>query len=162
MPLLKPNVGRALSAIGALLLVIALFMTWYHIVRPAGAQDSTGWQTFTNLRFVILAGAVLTIGSALVPQTRLVLVCRTLLGLALAALILRRIVDPPDVVGTVTSQVGVYVGLVGGLMVAAGGLVDTGRRVVEAYPNLWRPPAAELGRGTRALERGDEPRRSSR
>ena len=34
MPLLKPNVGRALSAIGALIVVLALFMTWYHIVRP--------------------------------------------------------------------------------------------------------------------------------
>lgn len=159
MPLLKPNVGRALSAIGALVVALALFMTWYRIARPTGAvQDTTGWQTFTNLRIAILVGGVLTIGSALVRQARPVLIARTLLGLVLAALILRRIVLPPDVTGTVTSQVGVYVGFVGALLVALGGLVDTGRKVVEVYPGLWRPPAAELGRGQRALDPGDDAR----
>jgi hypothetical protein len=159
MPLLKPNVGRALSAIGALIVVLALFMTWYHIARPdGGIDDTTGWQTFTNLRFVILAGGVLTIGSALVAQTRPVLIARTVLGIILAVLIRRRIVFPPDVVGTVTSQIGVYVGFVGALLVALGGLVDTGRRVVEVYPGLWRPPAGQLGRGQRALDPGDDSR----
>jgi peptidoglycan/LPS O-acetylase OafA/YrhL len=157
MPLLKPNVGRALSAIGALIVVLALFMTWYHIVRPDGSvDDTTGWQTFTNLRFVILAGGVITIGTALVAQTRPVLVVRTVLGVVLAVLILRRIVFPPDVAGDVTSQIGVYAGLVGALIVALGGLVDTGRTVVQAYPGLWRPPAGELGRGQQTLGRGDD------
>jgi peptidoglycan/LPS O-acetylase OafA/YrhL len=156
MPLLKPNAGRALSAIGAVVVVLALFMVWYHLMPRD--ESSTGWQTFTNLRFVIVAGGVLTLLSALVPQTRLVLTARTLLGLLLAALILRRIIFPPDLVDTtVTSQVGVYVGFVGALLVAAGGLVDTGRKVVEVYPNLWRPPVAELGRGQRVLDSGDEP-----
>jgi peptidoglycan/LPS O-acetylase OafA/YrhL len=159
MPLLKPNVGRALSAVGALIVVLALFMTWYHIVRPDGAvDDTTGWQTFTNLRFVILAGGIITIATALVGQTRPVLVVRTVLGLILAVLILRRIIFPPDVVGEVTSQIGVYVGLVGALLVALGGLVDTGREVVQVYPGLWRPPAGELGRGQRTLDSGDDSR----
>jgi hypothetical protein len=122
-------------------------------------QDSTGWDTFTNLRFVILAGAILTLLSAIVPQTRPVLVARTILGIVLAALILRRIIDPPDLVdATVSSQLGVWFGLVGAIMVALGGLVDTGRRVVEVYPNLWRPPAAQLGRGQRTLDAGDDSR----
>jgi peptidoglycan/LPS O-acetylase OafA/YrhL len=159
MPLLKPNVGRALSAVGALIVVLALFMTWYHIVRPDGAvDDTTGWQTFTNLRFVILAGGIITIATALVGQTRPVLVVRTVLGLILAVLILRRIIFPPDVVGEVTSQIGVYVGFVGALLVALGGLVDTGREVVQVYPGLWRPPAGELGRGQRTLDSGDDSR----
>jgi hypothetical protein len=162
MPLLKPNVGRALSAIGALIVVLALFMTWYHVVYAAGSpppKDTTGWQTFTNLRFVILAGGIITIGTALVAQTRPVLIVRTVLGLVLAVLILRRIISPPDLAGAdVKSQIGVYVGLIGALFVALGGLVDTGRTVVEAYPNLWRPPRAELGRGTQTLDRGDDRR----
>jgi peptidoglycan/LPS O-acetylase OafA/YrhL len=159
MPLLKPNVGRALSAIGALIVVLALFMTWYHIVRPDGAiDDTTGWQTFTNLRIIILAGGIITIVTALLPQTRPVLIVRTLLGLVLAVLILRRIIFPPDVTGTVTSQIGVYVGLIGALLVALGGLVDTGRQVVQVYPGLWRPPAGELGRGQRVIEPGDDSR----
>jgi hypothetical protein len=157
MPLLKPNVGRALSAIGALIVVLALFMTWYHIVRPDGSvDDTTGWQTFTNLRFVILAGAIITIGTALVVQSRAVLILRTVLGLVLAVLIFRRIISPPDLVGDVSSQIGVYTGFVGALLVALGGLVDSGRTVVEAYPNLWRPPAAELGRGQQTLDHGDD------
>jgi peptidoglycan/LPS O-acetylase OafA/YrhL len=158
MPLLKPNVGRALSAIGALIVVLALFMTWYRITRTGGTvDDTTGWQTFTNLRFVILAGGIITIGTALVAQTRPVLIVRTILGLILAVLIFRRIISPPDLTGAdVKSQIGVYVGFIGALFVALGGLVDTGRTVVEAYPNLWRPPAAELGRGTQTLDRGDD------
>jgi peptidoglycan/LPS O-acetylase OafA/YrhL len=159
MPLLKPNVGRALSAIGAAIAVIALFTVWYHIVRPDGtADDTTGWQTFTNLRWVILGGGVLTVITALVAQTRPVLIARTILGLVLAALILRRIIFPADVNGDVSSQFGVYIGLVGALMVALGGLVDSGRKVIEVYPNLWRPTAGELGQGRRALGAGDERR----
>ena len=158
MPLLKPNVGRALSAIGALIVVLALFMTWYEITRANGVvEDSTGWDTFTNLRWVILAGGVLTILSAIPSQTRPLLIARTLLGLLLFVLILRRIIDPPDLVDAeVSAQIGVYAGAIGAILVALGGLVDTGRHVVEVYPSLWRPPAGELGRGRRSLGSGDE------
>jgi hypothetical protein len=71
-------------------------------------------------------------------------------------LILRRILFPPDLAQAVHSQAGVYVGLVGALAVALGGLVDTGREVIEAYPTLWRQPAGELGPGRRTLPRGDD------
>lgn len=158
MPLLKPNVGRALSAIGALIVVLALFMTWYEVTRANGAvEHTTGWQTFTNLRIVILAGGILTILSAIPPQTRPLLIARTILGLLLFVLILRRIIDPPDLAdATVKAQIGVYAGAVGAVLVALGGLVDTGRHVVETYPSLWRPPAGELGRGQRSLGSGDK------
>lgn len=156
--LLKPNVGRALSALGALVLILGLWMVWYHVERRTGTESSTGWQTFPRLRLIILVGAVLTIGTALVRQVRAVLVVRTLLGLLLALLILRRVVFPPTLSDPVSSQAGVYAGLVAAILVALGGLVDTGRRVVESYPTLWRPPAGELGRGTRQLDHGDEHR----
>lgn len=154
--LLKPNVGRALSALGALVLILGLWMVWYHVERSTGTESSTGWDTFPRLRIIVLVGAILTIGTALVAQVRWVLVARTLLGLVLAVLILRRIVFAPELSDPVSSQGGVYAGFVAALAVALGGLVDTGRRVVETYPTLWRPPAAELGRGTRQLDPGDE------
>lgn len=153
--LLKPNVGRALSLVGALVVVASLFMTWYHIDRAVNAH-TTGWQTFPNLRIALIVGAVIVAGTALVVQTRPVLIVRTLVGLVLAVLILRRIIFPPDLAQAVTSQIGVYVGLVGALFVAAGGLVDTGREVIEAYPSLWRQPAGELGPGRSTLRRGDD------
>src|SRR4051812_42543131 len=140
--------GRMLSAIGALSLIVGLFLTWYHIDRAVGPTETTGWQTFTRLRWLILAGAVLLLLTALVRQTRPVLVLRSLLGLVLGVLILRRIVDPPNIAG-ISAQFGVVVGLVGAICAVFGGLVDTSREVVDRYPDLafWREPAGELGPG---------------
>ena len=46
--LLSPRIGRVLSAVGAALLIVALFIVWYNIARsPAdGPTTSTGWDTF--------------------------------------------------------------------------------------------------------------------
>lgn len=134
--MINQQMGRVLSAVGALILVLALFLTWYHIDRTQGATDTTGWQTFTRLRLVVLIGAGALLVSAVVPQRRGVLIARTLLGLALGALILRRIISPPDVHAPIAAQVGVAVGLVGAIAAAIGGLVDSGREVVVRYPGL--------------------------
>jgi hypothetical protein len=150
--LLNPRTGRILSAAGAVLLAIALFLTWYHIDRPAalGDPDTTGWQTFVRLRVVVLVGAIVVLISALVRQTRPVLVARTVVGLIVAALIVRRIIDPPSLDYDVTPQIGVYLGALGALAAAVGGLVDSGRHVVDARPDLafWRGSAGELPRGS--------------
>jgi peptidoglycan/LPS O-acetylase OafA/YrhL len=143
------QMGRVLSAVGALLLILGLFLTWYHIDRTLGSTDTTGWQTFTRLRFVILGGAVVLLLTALFDQGRGVLIVRTVLGLVLGALILRRIIDPPNVDAPISSQFGVVVGLIGAICAAAGGLVDTGREVAERYPDLGfrRAPGGLLGPG---------------
>jgi hypothetical protein len=65
-------------------------------------------------------------------------------GLIVAALILRRIIDPPDISSPVHTAIGVYAGLIAALMVAAGGLVDTGRRVVAEGGLGFGRPAGEL------------------
>jgi hypothetical protein len=145
---ISERMGRILSGVGAVLLVAGLFLTWYHIDRTTGPKDTTGWQTFTRLRYLILVGAVVLFGSALVRQTRQVLLGRTILGVILGLLILRRIVDPPNIDG-ISSQFGVFVGLLGAIGAGLGGLVDSGREVVERYPQMafWRPPAGELGPG---------------
>jgi peptidoglycan/LPS O-acetylase OafA/YrhL len=128
--MLNPKMGRILSALGAALLVLTLFLVWYHVDRDSGlTTTSTGWDTFPRLRLIILGGALLTLATALIAQVRWVLIARTVLGVGLAALILRRIVDPPDIADPVSAQFGVYVGLLAALAVALGGLVDTGRRV---------------------------------
>ena len=126
--MLSPTIGRVLSAVGAVVVAVALVLTWYHIDRAAlqGTTESTGWQTFTNLRWVILAGAAFVLVTALLRQTRAVLIARTVVGVVLALLILRRIVDPPDLGFPISSQIGVFAGLAGALAVAAGGLVDSG------------------------------------
>ena len=148
--MLPPALGRMLSAAGAAVVVVALFLTWYHVERsPAlGDPNTTGWQTFPNLRIIILVGAVAVFASALVVQSRGVLIARTVIALVLAALILRRIIDPPDLRFPVTNQAGVIVGFVAALAMALGGLVDSGRAVARRYPDLSpRRPGGELGVG---------------
>ena len=43
--MLSPALGRVLSAVGAVVVAVALVLTWYHIDRSAlqGTTDSTGW-----------------------------------------------------------------------------------------------------------------------
>ena len=150
--MLSPRTGRILSAVGAALLVVALFVTWYHIDRTAaqGDPETTGWQTFERLRILILAGAVFLVATAIVKQTRPALIARTVVGLVLAALIVRRIIDPPALDYDVTPAIGVYLGALGALAAAAGGLIDSGREAVEQRPDLafWRGPVAELPSGS--------------
>jgi len=153
--MLKPNAGRALSAAGAILLLVSLVLVWYHVERPTGIETSTGWDAFPRLRLIVLGGAVLTLVTAVLPQTRPVLIARTLLGLAVGALILRRIVDPPEIASPVTVQFGVYVALAGALAVAIGGLVDSGRKLAPAM-GLSRSPRGELPSGP---DDGGDPRR---
>jgi peptidoglycan/LPS O-acetylase OafA/YrhL len=148
---LSSRAGRLLSATGAIILAAALFATWYHIDRPSalGDPETTGWQTFHRLRLAILVGAALVLVSSIARETRPVLVGRTLLGLLLAGLIVRRIVDPPQLDYDVAPAIGVYLGALGALLVAVGGLVDSGREVIARYPDLdpWgaRRPALPPG-----------------
>ena len=148
--MISQRMGRLLSAVGAILLIGGLFLTWYHIDRAGGfVENATGFDTFTRLRVVILAGAVVLLLTAIVAQTQPVLIVRTLVGVVLGILILRRIVFPPDIADPVKSQFGVFVGLVGAVCAVLGGIVDTTREVAERYPEMafWRPPTGELSAG---------------
>jgi hypothetical protein len=136
--MLNPNLGRVLSAVGACLLIVTLFVVWYDIDRTVveGTTTATGWQAFPRLRIIVLVGAILTFLTALPRQTRPVLVARTLLGLAVGGLIMRRIIDTPDLSVPLHPQLGIWLAFLGAVLVALGGLVDTGRRVARAYPGL--------------------------
>ena len=76
------------------------------------------------------------------------LAARAVVGLGVGLLILRRIVFPPDLADPVSAEIGVFVGLIGALAAAAGGIVDASREVIERYPEMpFRRSAGELGAG---------------
>jgi hypothetical protein len=152
--MLKPNTGRVLSAGGALLLLVSLALIWYHVDRPTGVQSWTGWRTFPRLRWIIAGAALLTLVSALLAQVRWVLIARTVLGVVVGLLILRRIVDPPPLSSPMHAQPGLYVGFVAAVAVALGGLVDTGRRVALGGLGLGGPGVPQLPPGPRGPANG--------
>jgi peptidoglycan/LPS O-acetylase OafA/YrhL len=145
--MMKPNTGRVLSAAGAALLLVSLVLIWYHVDRPTGVQSWTGWRTFPRLRWLIAGAAVLTLASALARQVRWVVLARTVLGVIAGVLILRRIIDPPPLSSPMHAQPALYIGFVAAVAVALGGLVDTGRRVMEGGLNLGGPGLPELPPG---------------
>ena len=55
--MLNPNLGRVLSAVGAVLLIVTLFVVWYDIDRTAaeGTTTATGWESFPRLRIAMVS-----------------------------------------------------------------------------------------------------------
>jgi hypothetical protein len=142
--MMKPNTGRLLSAGGAVLLLVSLALIWYHVDRPTGVQAWTGWRTFPRLRWVVGVGALLTLVTTLVAQVRWVLIARTVLGVIVGALILRRIIDPPPLSSPMHAQPALYLGFAAAVAVALGGLVDTGQRFATGGLNLGGPGLPQL------------------
>jgi hypothetical protein len=73
-----------------------------------------------------------------------VVLARTVLGVIVGALILRRIIDPPPLSSPMHAQAGLYVGFVAAVAVALGGLVDTGRRFATGGLDLGGPGLPQL------------------
>src|SRR3954451_14272758 len=89
--------------------------------------QTTGFQRLTKLRFLLLAGAVACLISTLTVQTHLIVIGRIVIGVICSALVIRRIVSPPELPGsTVTAQLGIYIALLGAIGIAFGGLLGLG------------------------------------
>jgi hypothetical protein len=87
---------------------------------------------------------VLTLATTVVAQVRWVLVARTVLGVIVGALILRRIIDPPPLSSPMLAQPALYLGFAAAVAVALGGLVDTGRRLATGGLSLGGPGPSQL------------------
>lgn len=155
MVIVRSLPGRLLTALGAIVLVVALALTWYRIARPpsVGAPAVSGWDVFTHLRIALVATAGLALLATAPAQHRAILALRTLAGLVAAGLVIRRIVDPPQAAEAVRAVEGVYVAAVGAALIAVGGLLDSGRWVAAnvdwselvARPRAALPPGREEG-----------------
>jgi hypothetical protein len=126
------GVGSLLTIAGAVLIVAALPVTWYHAER-ASDTELTGWAIFTHLRIWLIGAAALALLSALLPQGRRALIARAALGILAGGPVLRRIIEAPGHGVRLDNRIGLWVALVGALTIIVGGLLSAGRRVAEHY-----------------------------
>jgi hypothetical protein len=133
-----------LGVAGAVGLLAALHVPWYHVPRNAalGPATVTATQAFSAVGVALGLAALLALGAAAAPGRRAA-AAQLGLGLLAAALVARRLVDLPDVppeapgayVRADGARWGAFAALACALLIAAGGALDLRRA---------RPPAAAL------------------
>jgi peptidoglycan/LPS O-acetylase OafA/YrhL len=158
------ELGPLLVAIGALLLLVALFLAWY------GAL--TAWDAFENTDVLLAAlgaGALVLAAGALAPDV-LDVDARWLPWLAGAAfaIVAVQVIDPPPLTLGRNRQEGAWMALAGTLLMLAGTVLTLGRvslavaiegrerrRRVEAVDH--RPPATSEHQAVAGSRRPAEP-----
>ena len=137
------GIGSVFTVLGAVLLIAALPLTWYHADRSFNTE-LTGWAIFTHLRFWLIGAAVVAIPVALMPQGREAVITRAALGILAGGPVLRRIIQPPGHGVALHDRAGLWVALAGAVAMLAGGLLSAGRRVAEHYQ--WDLPGMSPAR----------------
>jgi hypothetical protein len=108
----KFDLGRALLAAGAALLLVSLFLEWYDV-------SVTGWEVFEALDLILAAIAGAALYAALAPDA----VPRWLgwaLPVAAVVIVGVQLLDPPPAAGDGDPSSGAWLALAGALLMAAG------------------------------------------
>ncbi len=146
------DAGDVLAALGALLVLVGLFLDWF-----GGAN---GWEAFEALDLVLAALALAAIAAAAAgagllaaPSPRLL----APLGVALLAVVALQMVDPPPAIGDEDDDLGAgaWLALAGAALVLIGGLMRVarvsvsvsvgGRDVRRRVPAVDRRPVPDPG-----------------
>lgn len=141
--------GELIAVAGGLLLAISLFLTWYKTGNSAtvlnscvGAHKScSGWDSLTNLRYLLLAAAIapailayiVATGTALSwPRGELTAVVALT---ALALTIFRGVISKPgSPSGEISVAYGWWVALLGGLLILVGSVARTRESAARRKP----------------------------
>jgi hypothetical protein len=135
----RSRYGLFVSALGAIILIVSVFLPWYSAASAApgsgpvarNAGQLTGEQALGGLSVVLLVLAGLALLDAVLPIARAASVVPdgaggavVLLGLLAGACVLYRMIDPAPLGGSpeVSLLEGAWTALLGSLMVALGGL----------------------------------------
>ncbi|MFL5870141.1 MAG: hypothetical protein ACJ75R_03615 [Solirubrobacterales bacterium] len=140
MPPARVNAGTALVAIGAVALLIGLFMDWYE----PGFSAWTVFEIIDLLLAVLAVAALVAVVAATGALGRRAVEPQWLLGIGIAALILvvePLINDPPAVIGR-GLEAGAWVSLGGAIAMVVGAILSTNRVsvVISFAPRPERPP----------------------
>ena len=132
------------SLVGAVLMPVSLFLDWYEVSENATGDNAkialTGWDSFesTDTVMVLAALAVLILIVTAPPYVARALM---IVGALATGFIVVQLLDQPVILGFVDSadlslKIGAYLGLLGALLVIAGGAASSVR------PDAGtRPPA---------------------
>ena len=142
------DVGPPIAIVGALLLIVSLFLDWYE-------PGITAWTVFEVLDLVLAAlalgcvlGAAARLGAAL-PGGRPLRNRVAVLGVLALVLVLSQVINhPPAAVGE-DPETGLWLGLGGAGLLAVGGLLSVTRIsfAVDVEERAERPPSAPPGPG---------------
>lgn len=112
------DAGDVLAALGALLVIVGLFLDWF--------GDANGWEAFEALDLVLAALALAALAAAAsgagllsAPSPRLL----APIGAVLLAIIAVQIIEPPPGFGDLDTGTGAWLALGGAALVLAGGLM---------------------------------------
>jgi hypothetical protein len=127
-----PLAARLLAIVGAVLMPVSLFLDWYEVsdVGDNAPIPLEGWDSFesTDTVMVLAAIAVLVLIVLSPPYVARALM---MVGALATGFIVVQLIDKPVIFGFVDSadvslKIGAYLGLLGALLVVAGGAL-TGR-----------------------------------
>ena len=149
MPPARINAGSALAALGAVALLIGLFLDWYE-------PGVTAWTVFelVDLLLALLAVAALLIVAAAAARVGRPVGASWMLSVSIAALILvvePMINNPPAVIGA-GLEGGAWVSFGGAVAMVVGAVLSTNRISVE----VSLAPRTRARAGARGIDEEDE------
>jgi peptidoglycan/LPS O-acetylase OafA/YrhL len=135
------NAGQLIVMVGAAALLVSLFVDWYD-------PDLNAWEIF-EIADVVLAGLALAAIAAALPMRLPGEVGQTTarfdrklpwIGLAAVALMIVTLINDPPAAHDLDHEFGIWLGLIGAALMAAGGFLITSRISIVVTS---RPAAAE-------------------
>ncbi len=123
------------SLVGAVLMPASLFLDWYEIKEGATGDNSAislkGWDAFESTDTVMVLAAIAALVLIVMAPAY---VARALMfvGALATGFIAVQLIDQPAILGFVDSadlslKIGAYLGLLGALLVVAGGAISSAR-----------------------------------
>ena len=154
--------GRIVIALGAVVLLVALFLDWYGGERGFG-EGITAWTAFELIDLLLAVLAVAAIAAALEPMarssTRLPDTLGGICGPAALLLVVVSIVNPPPVVQglDIELKVGAWLALAGAAIMCAGALLALNRVSLVVTPRERKTDVHAAETETRPLSQRPNP-----
>ena len=164
--------GRALAALGALVLIVSLFLHWFGPIegvgfpgRTPGGGALTGWGAFEFLDMLLTFLALVAVIHSVPALSRAVHApdepAGLFLGLGVAAFVIVAIsvINKPPAASIRPLAFGAWLGFAGAALMAIGGVLSAARVsiVVAVAPRSRRTALAPESRRTEPFDAGAEP-----